>query len=552
MRRPSKALGRPRLDRARWMAAALLVLAALLARVGLVDRHGLWADEFFSLAMATGHSLEHPADRAEPARGDYVESPGPAPPAAYAAYLEHKDTPDGIAGVTRAVLLSDTSPPLYYWALWAWTRAFGTGDASLRLLSVAWWLACVPPLTSIARRLGGPRAVLPSLLLFCASPQSLFYSTEGRMYSMLWFLTLATARLSMSLRERGPSAWRLWAWAAASSAGLMTHYFFAFAWSGCLAWLLAYPGRTRRAWALGASALAWAAVAPWYAHLGESLGAWRVTRDWLRVVPDGYNLPLSAARLALSYVAEGSGTRWAALTGLVLAALVAAATREIGLRWFTARRRLLWAWLLASLLGPVAFDLLRGTYTVAVPRYAIAGMPAAHLLLAIGWARLGPAARLGFGAVLLLCWAPGTRAIFRDPRAGEPYRRIGRLLAGQAGPADLVIVHSIPSGVAGIARYLAGGDARGSAPEVASWVGQLGRRRMPGDLESLLSGRARARLVLIHAVSEPAPEEEWLRSNATLLGEQHLGTGTILDFAPKDSARFGEAAPSGPRSEVDR
>jgi hypothetical protein len=46
----------------------------VLLRIALVDRHGLWADEFFSLAMATGHSLEHPADRADPAFGDYMDT----------------------------------------------------------------------------------------------------------------------------------------------------------------------------------------------------------------------------------------------------------------------------------------------------------------------------------------------------------------------------------------------------------------------------------------------------------------------------------------------
>ena len=35
----------------------LLFGLAALVRITVADRHGLWADEFFSLAMATGHSL---------------------------------------------------------------------------------------------------------------------------------------------------------------------------------------------------------------------------------------------------------------------------------------------------------------------------------------------------------------------------------------------------------------------------------------------------------------------------------------------------------------
>ena len=56
--------------------AALLAVIALAAalRVALLDRQGLWSDEIFSLAIATGHSLEHPAAEADPAQGDYVEA----------------------------------------------------------------------------------------------------------------------------------------------------------------------------------------------------------------------------------------------------------------------------------------------------------------------------------------------------------------------------------------------------------------------------------------------------------------------------------------------
>jgi hypothetical protein len=39
------------------LAGALIFVLCALLRIGLVDRQSLWADEFFSLAMATGHSL---------------------------------------------------------------------------------------------------------------------------------------------------------------------------------------------------------------------------------------------------------------------------------------------------------------------------------------------------------------------------------------------------------------------------------------------------------------------------------------------------------------
>ena len=43
-----------------WLLFGVFALTALL-RIGVAGQSGLWGDEIFSLAMATGHSLEHPA-----------------------------------------------------------------------------------------------------------------------------------------------------------------------------------------------------------------------------------------------------------------------------------------------------------------------------------------------------------------------------------------------------------------------------------------------------------------------------------------------------------
>ena len=57
-------------------ALVLALCLAFLLRVEMSLRPGLWGDEIFSLAMATGHSLEHPAAEADSTRGDYVDPPG--------------------------------------------------------------------------------------------------------------------------------------------------------------------------------------------------------------------------------------------------------------------------------------------------------------------------------------------------------------------------------------------------------------------------------------------------------------------------------------------
>ena len=119
-----------------WVLGLALV-ATLAARWPFLARQGLWVDEVFSLAIATGHSIEHPASESDAALGDFVEGEGARPASEWRAYLRHDDPPAGPARVVRATLLSDTSPPLYYLGLWGWTRALGTSDAALRGYSLA-------------------------------------------------------------------------------------------------------------------------------------------------------------------------------------------------------------------------------------------------------------------------------------------------------------------------------------------------------------------------------------------------------------------------------
>src|SRR4051812_15152660 len=72
-----------------WLGLLVFTIATLL-RVLPAVRQDLWADELFSLAVATGHSLEHPAAAAVPALGDFAEPSGGVPAASFQRYLEHE------------------------------------------------------------------------------------------------------------------------------------------------------------------------------------------------------------------------------------------------------------------------------------------------------------------------------------------------------------------------------------------------------------------------------------------------------------------------------
>jgi hypothetical protein len=539
--------------RAPWPALAtlLLLLAATDLRIEAASRPGLWADEIFSLAMATGHSLEHPAADADPALGDFVQ-PAEAPsPQVFRRYAEQEDRPAGAGRVVRAVLLSDTSPPLYYLLLNGWTRAFGTGDSALRLFSVWWAMLSLPLLWLLGKELGGPRAAWSACLLFSFSPVAFYYSVEGRMYSLLWCLVLALGWLTLRLAEGGRRSHAV-LWVAAGVAGLLTHYFFAFVWLGCQTWLW-LGRRTSPRWRIAVLAgVTLLAVLPWYLEVPASLARWRLTGGWLDGevhFPQALGRPLTLAGSLLSGVSFLGGWRRAdrLVGGLFLVLAIWMACIGLVPRMFSGRRSLLWTWVAAACTGPLIFDLLRHTTTTDVPRYALTGLPAAMLLAAIAMSQLPPRIHLAFLGIVLLAWLPGTSAtvVATAPRPWEPYPELAARLESWARPGDVVLIRSIPSGIVGVARYL-----KRDIP-LAAWVTQLGTREVPADLERLLRGRHRVAVATIHDLGAPSPLEPWLRAHARLLGRETFRSSRaeVLYFGPANGEAFFPGASQASRWE---
>jgi hypothetical protein len=365
------------------------------------------------------------------------------------------------------------------------------------------------------------------------------------MYAMLWFLALGFIWLTLRLHDRGPERPTMLLWIVAAAAGLLTHYFFAFVWLAGVVWLVLHPGRIPRSYQAGAVLVTMAALVPWYMQLPASLSRWRVTGSWL-------NLPLSVAQALSAPILLGwnllagrgiwGGSRWMdRLLAAVLLVLVWAVWRR-GLRpLFSPPLRLLWLWVLAVCFGPLAFDLLRGTFASLMARYALAGLPAAMLLLGFALSRLPPREHIVFLGLIIFAWLPGIRRVFQDPRSWEPYLQVARDLSTEASAGDLIIVHSIPSGVLGVARYLSPGTP------VAAWVGQLRRRQVPQDLDALLPGRRRVVLVRVHHLGQPAPEEDWLREHARLLKQRKIQSADVLYFIPNQGTTFAATAAASVR-----
>ena len=537
--------------RRRAAMAALLFLVAAGLRVPLLRGGSLWADEVFSLAIATGHSLEHPAAQADPALGDFIESRGPLPAQAWGRYLGAAPGSDGPSRIIRAVLLSDTSPPLYYVLLGMWIGALGPSDFALRLFSVCWAVLTVPLLWLLARRLGGTRAAVASVLLYAFAPTGLYYSGEGRMYSLLWCLATSFVWLTVRLHDRGAGPVRLALWTGCAAAGFLTHYFFAFVWVAGLLWLLVHPGRLGRRWASVGASVTVLLILPWYLRVPEILSRWRVTGDWLAgsiSLRDAITNPLKLAWSLLS--GRGLWGGWLPANRVAqgaFALLLLAACLRYGRAMFRPATRVAWAWLAAAALGPVVFDLLRGSAASGITRYALDGLPAAMLLAGVALSRLPRTLGAGLTLLILLAWSPGVWDVLAH---GSEYRTVSRRTAAAAarwaGPSDLVLVHSIPSGMLGVARYLP------PAVPVAAWVGQLEQRRVPEDIEALAAGRRRIVFVRIHDVGAPTTELDWLREHGRMVGEAAMEGSTVIAFELPGESGYAPPRTSSRQSPTNR
>ena len=524
--------------RQRWLLLLIFLVMAGL-QIALATRQPLWVDEIFSVAMATGHSLEHPAATAKPEQGDFVEPNEPVRASLLNRYTQHESPPASPARVIRAVSLSDTSPPLYYLLLYLWTLIFGTNDLIIRLFSIACWLCCFPLLANVARRIGGDAAVIPACLFFALSPMALYFSGEARMYSLLLLCVMTTVWASLVLQEREGDLKICTIWILASAAGFLTHYFFLFPWMAVVAFLFLQPAQLTRQKVLFSMFLVALLILPWYAFAIRSGPHWRVTQGWLHLRPPEFSRARALRTDFLQFFsgevsAPGKFKRISSTAAIALFALLAATFAwRSRLRMFDGGRLLLILWFVVVCAAPTVMDLLQHTYAANIPRYTLAALPAAYLLAVLGLSALPRRTVLILLTLILFCWLIPISNLYRlRARSGEPFRDIAQQVSTSASSSDLILVHSIPSGVLGVARYA------GDVVPIASWVQQLGTHRVPESLLALAAGRSSIRYVKVHQLAEPAPEEDWLRANARISHETSFPAGRTVDFRPLTSQTF--------------
>ena len=117
-------------------------------------------------------------------------------------------------------------PPLYFVALWVWTRVVGLGIFGFRSFSAVAGTLTIPVMYLVGRHVS-PRVGRWAAVLTTVSAPMYYYSQEARAYALLILLAAVTVVCWQRALE-APTGRRLALWAVASSLALLTYYFAVF------------------------------------------------------------------------------------------------------------------------------------------------------------------------------------------------------------------------------------------------------------------------------------------------------------------------------------
>jgi uncharacterized membrane protein len=417
-----------RVDRLTALVVAALTVLAFVLRAVLV-RDNLWGDELYLYDAVAGNSLGE---------------------------------------MFRVVRATESTPPLYFLAAWVADRVGGEGLAWVRVPSMLAGTATVPLVYLLGVRTVGRGGALIGAALFAIAPFLVFYGSEGRGYSMLALLCVASTLALLELVRTGRRAWAV-ALAITTAAAAYTHYLAVFVLLAQLVWALWFHRERARQVAAGYAGAALLYV-PWIPGALEQvrgntservdpLGSLGQAVEW--VVDTWVGHPFTTlgeipGRVAL--VVIGVGLLVAAAFGL----------RDARVRGARPGRRTVLVVALAGVTPLAALLYELGPNSLAFSRYLSASVP--YAMLAIGALLTAPRRLLvvGLTAVAVLGGVAAGTVQALDPDARRPdYRAAARHLDRIAAPQEPVVELNIFRGPPGrnLGYYF-------GAPHVYYWTGQ--------------------------------------------------------------------------------
>jgi mannosyltransferase len=121
-----------------------------------------------------------------------------------------------------------TNPPLYHFLLSLWVRAFGDGEAAVRMMSAVFGVASIWALYRLTRAMIDEKAAWVAAAMLCVSNMAVAYSQEARFYALNEWLSIVTT-------------WALYAWATTGRRRHLITYtvlMIVFVWTHLYAWFV--------------------------------------------------------------------------------------------------------------------------------------------------------------------------------------------------------------------------------------------------------------------------------------------------------------------------
>jgi mannosyltransferase len=370
-----------------------------------------------------------------------------------------------LGGILRTLERADTHPPLSYFLLHFWMRAFGSSEVAVRSLAALFGVCTVLMLFLLGRLLWGPATGLLAAFMLSLSDINVLYSHDDRMYSLMSFLVAASfyffARLGIAATRTVVALYLL-----ASAALIYTHVwgiFFVAAQSVVVAVVLLTGERVDRAGATLRWLLLQAALlvlwSPWLVlgfrrqikttlnDEGTSFGNLSsFHRPTIHDILHAAYLAANTHALALLFVAVVSAalaTRVAAIargeprSAYSKAARVSHAVRSAArTEMRDPRLVLLSAWLVVPLLIAVVLSYL--VTPIFQDRYAIALSLPVYLAVAVALTRLPSKAMTACGISAIVAVA-GLSVERYVASLSDFYRAPAEYVGKHAAPGDLVL-----------------------------------------------------------------------------------------------------------------
>jgi mannosyltransferase len=327
-----------------------------------------------------------------------------------------------------------------FYALFDLWHHVGEGVATMRLLPAAFFVATVPLVFVVGRRLLDARVGALAALLVALHPLAVGWGQQLRAYTMVMFLvTLATYLLLRAVED--PTPLRVLAYALVGAVAVFAHFFAALVLLGHALSLVVRQPFPRRV-AAGSAVLLAALCAPATMFV---LGRQGDPLDW--VVAPG----LSGLLTRLGAVAGGTRIQLAAygFAGFVGVAALWGVVRRAPRSDEAWRAALPVLWLVVP---PVV--VLVSTYTVKpllVPSYLLVIVPAMAIVAAAGVVRFADRRVAGVAAAVLLAASLLGLVRYHRQEGQEAWREAMASVLDDAGPEDGIV--AVPTHARPLVRY---------------------------------------------------------------------------------------------------